>query len=89
MAVVHSNGFSTAVRIFLEVNGQTLRVAQVGETSLILREQAEVQPNTAAQVVIMVDGARRVYPVILRSCTEGKLVHFEDDTECRIPGVPF
>lgn len=67
------------MRIFLHVNGRVLRVAQVGENSLILRDVYVTEPTSDAQVIIHVDGERRVYPVLLRKGIQDKLVFFDDD----------
>lgn len=78
MPVSHEDGFSSTVRIFLELNGETLVVAQVGESSLILREKCNITPGTEANVRIVVNGQQRTYPVILRNVEDEKIVHFED-----------
>jgi hypothetical protein len=77
MSVIHKDGFSSAVRIFLEINGQVMRVAQVGEGSLILRDQGSVEPNAEARIIITVDHNRRVYPVVISS-VNGRWVYFDD-----------
>ena len=65
MSKLQNNGHSAAVRLRLRVNGVELRVAQVGDSFLILRDQAEARPGTVADIIITVDGNQRVYPVIL------------------------
>jgi len=84
MPVVHQNGFSTAVRITLEVDGHVLRVAQVGEDSLILRDTLFPILPVDARIVIVVDGERRVHPVILRE-RQGQVLLFDDEAACRLP----
>jgi len=59
------NGYSSAVRLRLQINGTLLRVAQVGSGFLILRDQAEAPPGTKANVIIDIDGNESVYPVVL------------------------
>jgi hypothetical protein len=84
MGVAHQAGYSAAVRIYLEVNGDFFRVAQVGEDSLILGQPAcELPPGTKGHVVIKVDGSRRVYPVILRRLVDG-VWQFEDHGAIRL-----
>ena len=78
MAVTHANGFSTQVRIKLVVDDLVLRVAQVCENSLILREVREFAPNTKASVIISVDGEEHVYPINLHEGVQGKFVTFQD-----------
>ena len=60
------------------------RVAQVGEISLILRDECEAKPSTVAQIIITVDGDRAVYPVILREGISHNLVMFVDDETCDV-----
>jgi hypothetical protein len=78
MAITHANGFSTAVRIKLVVGDAVLKVASVGETSLILRDVHEFEPNTKASVIISVDGEEHVYPINLHEGVKDKFVTFED-----------
>ncbi len=86
MAVIHQNGFSTAVRIVLEVGGKVLRVAQVGEHSLILKDTKpeEMAPTSNAQIIITVDGERRVHPVNLHEGIAGRVVFFENCDTCQL-----
>jgi hypothetical protein len=86
MAVVHQNGFSTAVRIVLEIGEQVLRVAQVGEHSLILKDikPALFPPTSNARIVISVDGERRVHPVQLPNGIAGRVVFFENCDTCKL-----
>jgi hypothetical protein len=58
-------GHSSTVHLRLRVAGCTLRVAQVGESSLILRESFECGPETEGEIEIVVDGHKSVYRVIL------------------------
>ena len=71
------------MRILLEVGGHSLRVAQVGENSLILRDVLEMGPADA-NVVITVDGKRRVHPVRLRDGISGRVVFFENGIPCQL-----
>jgi hypothetical protein len=56
MAIRSIDGYSSAIAIHLEVNGQKLAVAQVGPETLILRRPAEIPPSSAAVLVINIDG---------------------------------
>ena len=78
MPLVHQDGFCTAVRIFLEVNGQVLRVSQVGDDSLILRDNYLLESAANATVVISVDDERRTYPIRLREGIRARTVFFDD-----------
>ena len=70
---------SSLVQIRLEVNGQSLPVAQVGEDSLILRERCEL-PKSPAKIVIIVDGQESEHPVYLHHgiSAESRIVHFRN-----------
>ena len=85
MAVTHSGGTSSQVRLFLELPGQVMRVAQVGEFELDLKEPQAIEPGTEGTVVIYVDGRRREYPIVIQSVHE-KVVKFDN---VNIPDVPF
>ena len=85
MAVVHQNGFSTAVRITLEVNGQVLRVAQVGRNWLQLKEIVPTPTGTPVRVVISVDGKPDIYPIVLHQGITGREVFFEDAAAAPAP----
>ncbi len=78
MAVIHQNGFSTAVRITLEVQGRVLRVAQVGPTSLILKEVIPIEPGTPARVVVRVDDLPHISDIILHEGIRDREVFFQD-----------
>ncbi len=55
----HTDGFSTAVRLRLVIDDWELKVAQLGENSLILRDLDCVAPNTEAKLIISIDGDER------------------------------
>jgi hypothetical protein len=57
--------YSATVDLRLRVNGRILDVGQVGHKFLILNENCEVAPGTAADVIITVDGRKSVHPVVL------------------------
>lgn len=65
MTKLPSQGYSTRVKIYLLVDGRRLRVAQVGPSSLILREVEPAPPYTPAQVLICVDDTEDLYDVML------------------------
>lgn len=66
------------MRLYLEVNGQVLDVAQVGDESLILRDTITLFDAPAkAQVVVSVDGKQRKYPVMLGDGIKDRTVFFQ------------
>jgi hypothetical protein len=65
MSSAPAQGHSSTVHIRLKVDECILRVAQVGESSLILRESFECPPESEGEIVIVVDGHKSVYHVIL------------------------
>jgi hypothetical protein len=84
MAIVHKDGMSTAVRIRLEVSGTVLRVAQVGDDTLILRTECKLAPVEYARLIISVDGEEIVYPVALPDGIESREVRFSDAPFCDV-----
>lgn len=56
MALRSIDGYSSTVAIYLTVDGQQLKVAQIGPDTLILREPRDIAPGTQAQLTIIVDG---------------------------------
>ncbi|WP_425616292.1 hypothetical protein NA78x_006237 [Anatilimnocola sp. NA78] len=87
MAVIHSDGMSTAVRIHLQVEGMRLRVSQVGENSLILREPEDFCSGDA-QLIISVDGNEIVHPIYLTDGITGRHVSFADLDQCSVIPSP-
>ncbi len=87
---------SSLVQIRLEVNGHVLRVAQVGEDSLILREPCQL-PSSMGKIVITVDGQESEYLIFLHRgiAPESRVVHFRNyqpaETQGRLfqEDVPF
>jgi hypothetical protein len=85
-AIQSENGYSADVRLHLQVGGRLVRVAQVGDGFLILREPCEAPPQTPANVIVAVDDEEIHYPVVL---TEGILwnvdfVEFIDLGDCKL-----
>jgi hypothetical protein len=70
---------SSLVQIRLEVNGQALQVAQVGENSLILREPCQLS-KSPAKIVIVVDGQESEHSVFLHHgiSSGSRVVHFRN-----------
>ncbi|MEX2026529.1 MAG: hypothetical protein WEH44_04495 [Pirellulaceae bacterium] len=70
---------SSLVQIRLEIDGQALQVAQVGENSLILREPCQFS-KSPAKIVIVVDGQKSEHPVFLHHgiSLESCIVHFRN-----------
>jgi hypothetical protein len=61
------DGYSSTVEIFLTVNGEQLRVAQIGPDTLILREPRDIRPSTEATLTISIDGRIEEERIILPS----------------------
>ena len=93
MSTANQETYSSDVRIFLEIPGRNLRVAQVGDTSLILKEFCSaIAPTTAARIVIVVNGEQRAYPITVQGVFDNKLVTFTNEMTRKTPeppGVPF
>jgi hypothetical protein len=58
-------GYSASIDIRLRVRGGEYRVAQVGESFLIMRDKITVPPRTDADVIVTVDGEQFVDHVFL------------------------
>lgn len=73
-------GHSSNVEICLIVEDSVLRVAQVGEHSLFLRDSFQCRPNSEGRIVITVDGLQTTYDVKFDSgITDGaREVRFSD-----------
>ena len=56
MAIRSIDGYSSTVEIHLTVDGEIIPVAQIGPSTLILREPRDIAPDTSAQLTITVDG---------------------------------
>lgn len=65
MIATKSEGYSASIDIRLRVSGNEYRVAQVGESFLIMRDKITVPPETDAEVIITVDGEQFVHPIFL------------------------
>ena len=65
MIALRPEGYSSSIDIRLRVSGGEYRVAQVGESFLIMRDKISIPPETEAEVVITVDGDQFVHPVFL------------------------
>jgi len=76
MGIQWSDGYSSKVEILLELKEQTLRVAQVGPDSLILREPRQLPARTDAVLVITVDGQEERCHVHVPQESSGALVRF-------------
>jgi len=68
--------YSARVEIWLEINDCCLSVAQVGDGSLILRENAPVSPLQHGRIILTVDGEDSLYPIVIRG-THGRNVEFQ------------
>ena len=65
MGTSWANGYSAHVEIYLLVDGEPLRVAQVGPGSLILRDLREIPPGASAKLVIKIDDHNEEHDIIL------------------------
>ncbi|ADB16259.1 hypothetical protein Psta_1584 [Pirellula staleyi DSM 6068] len=65
MELQSHSGYSAQVAIRLEVNGDSLPVAQVGRDSLILKHPYEIGPTGEARVIITVDGKENIHEIVL------------------------
>ena len=61
-------GFSVLIDAHLLVDGQQIAVEQIYGGTLILREEAELAPNTSATLVLRIDGRQEARQIVL---TEG------------------
>jgi hypothetical protein len=52
-------GYSSEVEIYLQIADKSLRIAQIGPNSFILRDHCEFPPGTEGTIVIKVDGRER------------------------------
>jgi hypothetical protein len=58
-------GYSSIVRLFLLVNGQSHKLAQIGPYFVRLRAPAEIPPGRA-EILMVVDGAEHRWQVTLK-----------------------
>ena len=60
-------GYSSEVSIRLEVADKTMRIAQIGPNSFILRDHCELPPGTEGTIVIKVDDRERKVHAFLQN----------------------
>jgi hypothetical protein len=65
MGIQWRDGYSARVEGHLQLNGERLRIAQIGPTSFILRESHAIAPGTPARIVIKVDDRQEERDVVL------------------------
>jgi hypothetical protein len=65
MGIQWRDGYSARVELRLQINGEHLRIAQIGPTSFILRESRAIAPGTPARIVIKVDDRQEERDVVL------------------------
>jgi hypothetical protein len=64
------DGYSASVELYLLVGGERFRVAQVGPKSFVLKDDdALIPPGTEGYLVIIVDGRKKSYPILLHQGT--------------------
>jgi hypothetical protein len=87
-----ARGHSSKVQIRLHVDSHIVRVAQVGCRSLILREHFECPPESEGHVVIVVDGHKTTYPIVLDNGInhgDREVVFSDVETPARVPHMPL
>lgn len=68
----NDGGYSSDVRIHLEIADKVLRIAQIGPKSFILRDHCEIPPGTEGTIVIKVDDReRKVHAFLQNGVTNG------------------
>ena len=79
-------GYSSDVEIYLCINEERLRVAQVGPTRLVLLDRREIKPGTSVVILVRVDGVEDEYHAIVDNWhrLESDNVIFRE-----VPAVPF
>lgn len=60
-----SDGYSSTVEIFLEIDGERYRVERVGKGSFVLRDACECAPGTAAKLIVGIDGVEKQLDIVL------------------------
>ena len=86
-AIYSESGYSSDVRLRLQIDDQLVRIAQIGDGFLILRDPCDHVPaKTPASVIICVDDDETHYPVML---TEGivrnvNFVEYVDLAQCQL-----
>jgi hypothetical protein len=65
MSIRVVDGYSSAVSIHLEIDGQQLSVAQIGPDTLILREGVDIEPSSHGILIIDIDGTVEREEIVL------------------------
>jgi hypothetical protein len=65
MGTQWTDGYSAEVELFLVVDGERLPLSHVRDKDITLRNGRNIPSNTAAQLVIIVDGRADVHEVVL------------------------
>ena len=60
-----SDGYSAAVEVYLLIKGKRYDVAQIGQGSFILRGDHQIAAETAATLVIVVDGEEERQDILI------------------------
>ncbi|REK06748.1 MAG: hypothetical protein DWQ37_22125 [Planctomycetota bacterium] len=66
------DGYSADVEIYLLIDGKRFDVAQITDGSLILRDSYEIPAETAAELVLKIDGHEEREKIFLRSGSESR-----------------
>jgi len=68
----NDGGYSSEVELSLQIADKTMRIAQIGPKSFILRDACEYPPGTEGTIVIKVDDReRKVHAFLQNGVTSG------------------
>ena len=65
MGIKWPDGYSASVDVFLELDGQRYCVERLSDGNFDLRDDCECAPGTLANLVIVIDGDERKFPILL------------------------
>jgi hypothetical protein len=86
MGFKNGSGYSASVRLPQLVDGKSVRLAQIAERVLVLKDRCEAPPETRGVVVTNVDDDECLYPVRLPhgilDCSD--IVDYLDLDDCSI-----
>jgi hypothetical protein len=74
MGLRWKDGYSAAVEVYLEADGQRYNVERVGDNNIVIRDACELQPQTSATLVIVVDGQPRRQRIFLHQGAAGNML---------------
>ena len=65
---IPTSGYSPNINIYLDINGEKIRLADVLHTSATLYDNASIPPGTKANLIFVIDGEKEQDEIVL---TEG------------------